>query len=48
VILIALTGYGQLSDRAAALKAGFDAHMVKPIRLEQLAAIMATHERAPA
>ncbi len=48
VILIALTGYGQLSDRATAIKAGYDAHLVKPIRLEQLLAIMARHERQPA
>ncbi len=47
VILIALTGYGQLSDRATAIKAGFDAHLVKPVRLQQLLAIMATHERHP-
>lgn len=35
-LLIALTGYGQESDREAAMRAGFDAHLVKPIRLEQL------------
>jgi DNA-binding response OmpR family regulator len=45
VILIALTGYGQLSDRATAIQAGFDAHLVKPVRLQQLLAIMARHER---
>jgi len=28
--LIAMTGYGQASDRAAAFDAGFDAHIVKP------------------
>ncbi len=39
VTLIALTGYGQQSDRATAIEAGFDAHLVKPIRLEQLLAI---------
>ncbi|MBA3462273.1 MAG: PAS domain-containing protein [Deltaproteobacteria bacterium] len=40
VTLIALTGYSQQSDRATALAAGFDAHLVKPVRLEQLLAIM--------
>jgi CheY-like chemotaxis protein len=35
--LIALTGYGQASDRAKALSSGFDEHMVKPIDLDQLA-----------
>src|SRR5688572_5720522 len=29
--LIALTGYGQPADRASALRAGFDAHLVKPV-----------------
>ncbi len=38
--LIALTGYGQQSDRASAIHAGFDAHLVKPVRLEQLLAIL--------
>ncbi len=30
-VLIALTGYGQDSDREQALKSGFDAHLVKPL-----------------
>jgi len=34
--LIALTGYGQPSDRALSAEAGFDAHLVKPIQVEQL------------
>jgi CheY-like chemotaxis protein len=29
--LIALTGYGQPSDRERTTAAGFDAHLVKPI-----------------
>jgi two-component system CheB/CheR fusion protein len=47
VTLVALTGYGQQSDRATAIKAGFDAHLVKPVRLEQLLAIIARHDRQP-
>jgi two-component system CheB/CheR fusion protein len=31
--LIALTGYGQPSDRESALQAGFDEHLVKPVEL---------------
>ena len=31
VPLIALTGYGQLRDRQASERAGFDAHLVKPV-----------------
>ncbi|MBA3539919.1 MAG: response regulator [Deltaproteobacteria bacterium] len=32
--LIAVTGYGQESDRASALAAGFDAHIVKPVNAD--------------
>ena len=35
-LLIALTGYGQLSDRLRAQEAGFGAHMVKPADPEAL------------
>jgi CheY-like chemotaxis protein len=34
--LIALTGYGQASDRERALGAGFDAHLVKPVKFDEL------------
>ena len=34
--LIALTGYGQPSDRLSSKEAGFDAHLVKPVRVEVL------------
>jgi CheY-like chemotaxis protein len=34
--LIALTGYGQESDRKAALAAGFDHHRVKPVDAARL------------
>jgi PAS domain S-box-containing protein len=40
--LIALTGYGQESDRQRALKAGFDLHLVKPVDLETLLRELAT------
>src|SRR5438309_2154299 len=36
VRLLALTGYGQASDRQQALEAGFDLHMVKPAEAETL------------
>jgi DNA-binding response OmpR family regulator len=39
-ILLALTGYGQHSDRKRALRAGFSDHLVKPIDLERLLAIL--------
>jgi two-component system CheB/CheR fusion protein len=38
--LVALTGYGQPTDRAAALSAGFDEHLVKPLQPEDLAALL--------
>ena len=42
VVLVALTGYGQDSDRQTSLQAGFNHHLVKPARLEQLQQILAT------
>ena len=33
-LLVALTGYGQLEDREAALNAGFDHHVTKPAQLQ--------------
>ena len=36
VHLVAMTGYGQASDRAATREAGFDAHLVKPVDLATL------------
>ncbi len=42
VMLIALTGYGQDADRQMALQAGFNHHLVKPARLEQIQQILAT------
>jgi signal transduction histidine kinase/ActR/RegA family two-component response regulator len=34
--LIALTGYGQFSDRKKAFAAGFDEHLVKPVDMDRL------------
>lgn len=41
-ILIAVTGYGQETDRRATLAAGFDHHLVKPVDIRELMAILAT------
>jgi len=38
--LIALTGYGFSSDREKALAAGFDAHLVKPLKLTALTELL--------
>ena len=40
VFLVALTGYSQPSDRQRALTSGFDAHLAKPVDLEQLREIL--------
>ena len=37
VLLVALTGYGRDSDRARAIDAGFDRHLVKPVDPQVLA-----------
>jgi CheY-like chemotaxis protein len=42
IALIAVTGYGQPRDRLASGDAGFDAHLVKPVDLDQLANVVAT------
>ena len=39
--LVALTGYGQDEDRRRALAAGFDHHLVKPVDIDRLQALLA-------
>jgi CheY-like chemotaxis protein len=39
--LVALTGYGQDSDRREILAAGFDKHYTKPIGLAELEELIA-------
>jgi CheY-like chemotaxis protein len=49
-VLIAVTGYGQESDRAQALAAGFSHHLVKPVHPEKLLDLLGTldvERRAP-
>jgi CheY-like chemotaxis protein len=43
MLLIALTGYGQVADRAEAMAAGFDAHFIKPVDVDLLCALIAEH-----
>jgi PAS domain S-box-containing protein len=38
--LVALTGYGQDTDKARSLEAGFELHLVKPISAHQVAALV--------
>lgn len=45
--MVALTGYGQESDRRSALAAGFDAHLVKPVDMQQLLAVLEQGSATP-
>jgi CheY-like chemotaxis protein len=42
IVLVAMTGYGQETDRQRVQEAGFDHHVVKPARFEQIQKILAT------
>jgi CheY-like chemotaxis protein len=42
VRLVAVTGYGQDADRARSLAAGFAAHLVKPIDIDAVGAVLAS------
>jgi CheY-like chemotaxis protein len=49
IVLIAITGWGQLADRQRVQQAGFDHHLIKPIDFESaLALLAAIAEQAPA
>jgi two-component system CheB/CheR fusion protein len=42
VVLVALTGYGQASDRQRSQESGFDHYLVKPTNFDKLLEILAT------
>jgi CheY-like chemotaxis protein/two-component sensor histidine kinase len=42
LVMIALTGWGQSEDRKKSQDAGFDGHLVKPIRYESLAELLSS------
>ena len=42
--LVAMTGYGQLADRAAAFEAGFDAHVTKPATSDEILRALTSEE----
>ncbi len=46
-ILIALTGYGQATDREQTRGAGFDQHLIKPVDTTLLRTLIATIEHRP-
>jgi signal transduction histidine kinase/ActR/RegA family two-component response regulator len=41
VFLVAVTGYGQDADRERTREAGFDEHLVKPVTMKQIRAVLA-------
>ncbi|MFW6093639.1 MAG: ATP-binding protein [Pseudomonadota bacterium] len=41
VLLVAMTGYGREEDQQRSAQAGFDEHLVKPIAMEQVQAVLA-------
>jgi signal transduction histidine kinase/membrane associated rhomboid family serine protease/ActR/RegA family two-component response regulator len=47
VLLVAVSGYGQDADRRRSSEAGFDHHLVKPVKLEELERILALAPRQP-
>jgi signal transduction histidine kinase len=46
VLLVAMTGYGQMEDRRRSQQAGFNAHLVKPVALDRLNELLAHPEMA--
>jgi CheY-like chemotaxis protein len=42
--LIAVTGYGQEHDRRRSAEAGFDAHLVKPVDIDELVRLLRAFE----
>jgi CheY-like chemotaxis protein len=38
--LIAVTGFGRPTDRSRAAEAGFDVHLAKPVRLDELVKVL--------
>jgi PAS domain S-box-containing protein len=46
-VLIALTGWGQETDRRAALEAGFDYHFIKPIDIGEILSAISSHGASP-
>ena len=47
IVLVALTGYGQEEDKRRAREAGFDHHLTKPVKPEELEEIIGTPPQPP-
>ena len=46
-MLMALTGYGQMDDLQRSADAGFDHHLVKPLDVDSLMALLAGLQPQP-
>ena len=46
--IVALSGWGQEEDRQRARSAGFDHHLIKPVEIDALQALLRTLETTPA
>lgn len=44
-LIVAISGYGQKEDQRRSRQAGFDYHLVKPVNLDELKALLARHLR---
>jgi len=47
-LIVAMTGYGQDEDRHRSQEAGFNAHLIKPLDLDELRVLLARQEAANA
>ena len=47
LVLVALTGYGRPDDARRAREAGFDAHLIKPVDVDELSRVLAGPRRSP-
>jgi CheY-like chemotaxis protein len=47
VLLIAASGWGQAADRQLSLDAGFDHHLVKPVEIDVLEALLRDGRQSP-
>ena len=41
MVLVALTGWAQDEDRQKSREAGFDGHMIKPVKADRLTSLLA-------
>lgn len=46
-VLVAVTGYGQPEDKERALKAGFDHHLVKPVKMSAVQSLLESRNQLP-